>query len=77
MKPFEVIVASIKDVEGVLLIRDYIHRIHVVNPGFRYVKERWDLRFKIVQCVDFDTAFLLVLPENGPFERLQAQLYGC
>ena len=77
MKPFEVIVATIKDVEGVLLIRDYIHRVHVVNPGFRYVKECWNLRFKVIQRVNFDTAFSLILSENGPFERLQAQFYGC
>ena len=70
---FEVIVTTVEDVERVLFIRDDIHSVHIVHPGFRDVEERRDGGLKVVQCMYFDPAFPLVLPEDGPFECLQAE----
>ena len=71
---FEVVAASVEDVERVLFIRDDVHRIHIVDPGFRDVEERWDGGLKVVQRMYFDSAFPLVFPEDGPFECIQAKL---
>ena len=71
---FEVVIASVEDVERVLLIRDDVHGVHVVDSGFRDVEERRDGGLKVVQGMYFDSAFPLLLPEDGPFECLQAEL---
>jgi hypothetical protein len=38
------------------------------------MEERWNGGLKVVQCMYLDSAFPLVLPEDGPFECLQAEL---
>ena len=69
----EVVVAAVEDVKRVLFIRDGIHCLHVVHPGFRDVEECRNRGLKVIQRVKFDTAFPLVLPKDGPFEGLQAK----
>ena len=71
---FEVVVASVEDIERVLFIRNDVHRVHIVDSGFRDVEERWDGGLKVVQRINFDPAFPLVLPVDGPFECLQTKL---
>jgi hypothetical protein len=39
VQPTEVIVPSVEDVERVLLIRDYVHCVHVIDTGFGDVEE--------------------------------------
>lgn len=73
----EAVVTAVEDVERVLFIRDGVHRLHVVHPGFRDVEERRDRGLKVVQRMEFDSAFSLVLPKDGPFEGPQAKFDSC
>ena len=77
MQPFEVVVTTVKDVEGVLLIRDCIHRIHVVNTGFGDMEEGRNRCFNVIQRMNLDASLPLILPEQSPLERLQTEFNCC
>lgn len=63
----------VEDVELVLFIRYDVHRIHIIDHGFRDVEERWEEGRQVVQSMYLDPAFPLVLPEAGPFKCLPAE----
>ena len=72
MKPLEVVVPSVKDVERVLLIRDLIHRLRVMCLGRCNPKERRDVGLNIIQRMHLDPT--LGFSEKRPFKRAQAQI---
>ena len=56
VKTIEVVVASVEDVEGVLLVRYGIHRLHVVDSFGSEVEEGWDLGLDVVQRMHLDSS---------------------
>ena len=73
MKPFEVVVPSVKDVERVLFIRDLVHRLRVMRLGWCNPKERRDIGLNIIQRMHLDSSF--GFSEKRPFKSAQAQIY--
>ena len=74
VQPFEVIVPSVEDVERVFLVRDGVHRLHVVDPGFCDMEERRNRSFNVIQRMDLDASFLLILSVYRLVEGLEAKL---
>ena len=75
IKPFEVVVATIEDVERVLLVWDCVHRIDIVHSGFGYVEERRNRCLNVIQRMNLDSSLSMILPVDGPFECIQAKFY--
>ena len=73
MQPRKIIITFVKDVESIRLIRDLIHRIHIVNFCFRNMNVSRYLGYNVKQCVNFDTT--LVFPKVCPLEQGQAKVY--
>lgn len=67
-------VTSVKDIVCVGFVRDIIHRIHVMNSGFRNMKECRDLSDDIIESVNFDPTFCLA--EAGPPKETHTQVYS-
>ncbi len=65
----KVIIAFVKDVERIRLIRNVIHRIHIVDFSLRDMNVGRNLGHNIKQCVDFDT--LLRFSERYPWNKLR------
>ena len=65
-------IAAIKDIPGIWLIRDLVHGIHVVNPGFSNMNKRWDLRYNITKGMYLDSSFGLA--EVCPPEEIHTQI---
>ena len=70
----KVIIAFVKDVERIRLIRNVIHRIHIVDFSLRDMNVGRNLGHNIKQCVDFDAS--LRFSEECPLEQTQAEIYG-
>ncbi len=73
MQPCKIIISLVKDVERIRLIRNFIHRIHIVNFCFRDMNVSRYLGYNVKQRVDFDAT--LVFPEVCPLEQAQAKVY--
>jgi len=73
MQPCKIIISLVKDVERIRLIRNLIHRIHIVNFCFRNMNVSRYLGYNVKQRVNFDTT--LVFPKVCPFEQGQAKVY--
>lgn len=71
----KVIIPFVKDVECIRLIRNVIHRIHVMEFGFRDMNVGRYLGHNIKQGVDLDAS--LGFSEGCPLEQTQAEVYGC
>lgn len=65
-------IAAIKDIPGIWLIRDLVHGIHVVNPGFGNMNKHRDLRYNIIKGMNLDSSFGLA--EYFPPEEIQTQI---
>lgn len=74
VQPFEVVVATVEDVEGVFFVGYRIHRLHVVDLGWGDVKEGGYLRLNVIQRVYFDAT--LPFPEQGPVKDAEAEVNG-
>ena len=73
MQPCKVIISLVKDIERIRLIRNLIHRIHIVNFCFRDMNVSRYLGYNVKQRVNFDAT--LVFPEVCPLEQAQAKVY--
>jgi len=69
IQPFKVIISLVKDAEHIWLIRNIIHRIHIVNFCFCDMNVSRHLGYNVKQRVNLDTT--LVFPEVGPLEEVQ------
>lgn len=69
----KVIVAFVKDIERIRLIRYLIHRLHIVEFRFRNVNVCRNLRDHIKQGVHLDSA--LGFAEVCPLEQTHAEIY--
>ena len=70
----KVIVTFVKDVERIRLIRNVIHRIHIMDFSLRDMNIGWNLSYHIKQGVNLDSS--LGLSEERPLEQTQAEVYG-
>ena len=70
----KVIIPFVKDVERIRLIRNVIHRIHIMDFSLRDMNVGRDLGHNIEQGVNFDTS--LGFPEGCPLEQTQAEVNG-
>lgn len=71
----EVIIPFVKDVERIRLIRNVIHRIHVMELGLRDMNVGRYLGHNIKQGVNLDAS--LGFSEGCPLEQTQAEVNGC
>ena len=74
IQPGKVIIAFVKDVERIRLIRYVIHRIHFMDFSLRDMNIGWNLGNDIEQGVNLDSS--LCLSEERPLEQAQAKVYG-
>ena len=74
VQALEVVVPSVEDVERVFLVRDGVHRLHIVDPSFCDVEECRNRGFNVIQRMNLDTSFLLILAVYRPVEGLEAKL---
>ena len=70
----KVIIPFVKDVERIRLIRNVIHRIHVMDFGLRDMNVGRYLGHNIKQGVNLDAS--LCSSEGCPLEQTQAEVYG-
>ena len=70
----EIVVTSVEDVVGILLIRYLRHHLTVMHRCCRNMHVCRDLRFDIVQGVHLDSSF--VLSKTGPPEHIETQVDG-
>lgn len=73
-QPCKVEVSLVEDVKRKRLIRNVIHRIHVMDFGLRNMNVGRYLGHHVKQRVDFDSAF--GLPEVSPLEQAQTEVDG-
>lgn len=66
VEAFEINVAAVHDVDGVLLELQFVQKVHIMCFGLGYEEIRWDVSFKIQLGMDFNSGFLQF--EVGPFE---------
>lgn len=72
IQPGKVIIPLVEDVERIRLVRNVIHRIHIMDFSLRDMNVCRYLGYHIKQRVDFDTS--LGLPKVCPLEQTQAQV---
>ena len=70
----KVIIAFVKDVECIRLIRNVIHRIHIMDFCFRDMNIGRYLSHNVEKCVILDSS--LCFSEECPLEQTQAEVYG-
>ena len=70
----KVIIAFVKDVECIRLIRNVIHRIHIMNFCFRDMNVGRYLSYHVKKRVNFDSS--LCFSEERPLEQAKAEIYG-
>ena len=70
----KVIIAFVKDVECIRLIRNVIHRIHIMDFCFRDMNIGWYLSHNVEKCVNLDSS--LCFSEECPLEQTQAEVNG-
>ena len=70
----KVIITFVKDVERIRLIRNVIHRIHVMDFSFRDMNVGRYLSHNIEKRVNLDSS--LCFSEECPLEQTQAEVYG-
>ena len=71
-QPCKVKVSLVEDVERKRLVRNVIHRIHIMDFGFRNMNVGRYLGHHVKQRVDFDSS--LGLPEVSPLEQAQTEV---
>ena len=74
-QPRKVKVSLVEDVERKRLVRDVIHRIHIMDFGLRNMNVGWYLGHHVKQRVDLDSS--LGLPEVSPLEQTQTEIDRC
>ena len=74
IQPGKVIIAFVKDVERIRLIRYAIHCIHIMDFCLRDMNVGRNLGNDIEQGVHLDSS--LLFPEERPLEQAQAKVYG-
>lgn len=72
VQPVKVVIPLVKDVERKRLIRNVIHRLHIMDFGLRNVNVGWYLGHNVKQRVNLDSA--LGLSEVSPLEQAQAEV---
>lgn len=70
----KVIIAFVKDVECIRLIRNVIHRIHIMDFCFRDMNIGWNLSHNVEKCVNLDSS--LCFSEECPLEQTQSEVNG-
>lgn len=70
----KVIIAFVKDVECIRLIRNVIHRIHIMNFCFRDMNIGWYLSHNVEKCVNLDSS--LCFSEECSLEQTQTEVNG-
>lgn len=70
----KVIIAFVKDVECIRLIRNVIHRIHIMDFCFRDMNIGRYLSHNVEKCVNLDSS--LCFSKECPLEQTQAEVYG-
>lgn len=73
-QPGKVKISLVKDVERKRLVRDVIHRIHIMDFGLRDINVGWYLGHHVKQRVDLDSS--LGLPVS-PLEQTQTDVDSC
>lgn len=71
-EPCKIKIATIKNIVSILLVRNFIHRIHVMNLGLRNMKKGWNLSNNIKKCMYLNTTFGLA--KTCPPEKVKAQV---
>lgn len=74
-KPSEVKVSPVKNVVGILFIRDLIHGVHIMDFSCRNVEKSRDLGNNIKKGMHFDPTFRLA--KASPPEKTQTQINRC
>ena len=74
-QPRKVKVSLVEDVERKRLVRNVIHRIHIMDFSFRNMNVGRYLGHHVKQRVDFDSS--LGLPEVSPLEQTQTEVDRC
>ena len=68
----KVIIAFVKDVKRIRLIRNVIHRIHVMDFSCLQLNVGWYLSHIVEKCVNLDSS--LCFSEECPLEQTQAEV---
>jgi len=68
-------ISPVKDVEGLRLVRNFIHGIHVMNFGFRNMEKCWYLGNYIIEGMYLDDTFGLT--KTCPPEKVLTQIKSC
>lgn len=74
VQPGKVVITFVKDVERIRLIRDVIHRIHIMDFRFRGMNVGRYLGHDVKQGVDLDAS--LSRSEERPLEQTQTKING-
>ena len=72
VKSSEVVVCSVKHIEGSRFIWDGIHPVDIMELRLRYVEDGWHLGFKVEQSMNFDPSFRP--PEMSPFVNAETKV---
>ena len=75
VQPVKVVIPLVEDVERKRLIRNVIHRFHIMDLSFRNVNVGRYLGHYVKQRVDFDSS--LGLSEVSPLKQTQAEVDSC